>query len=111
VRDRRLLGWADAIAKTSYLPAKDLEAAVPQMTHKGRVQVGMDADLVAFDPATVQDQATYARPNQTSVGMRDVLVNGVFVIRDDKLDTSSPAAPSVARSPLFPRVTEPERET
>jgi N-acyl-D-glutamate deacylase len=86
VRERRVISLSDAIAKTAYLPAKYLEETLPQMKQKGRLQVGMDADIVAFDLATVQDRATYQRPNQTSVGMRDVLVNGVFVIRDGELD-------------------------
>ena len=86
VRDRKLISWPDAIAKTSYLPAKLPEETAPHLRKKGRLQVGMDADIVVFDPATVQDRATYERPNQTSAGMRCVLVNGVYVIRDGELD-------------------------
>ena len=86
VRDRKLINWPDAIAKASYLPARYLEDTAPQMKKKGRLQVGTDADIVVFDPATVRDRATYEQPNQLSVGMRDVLVNGVFVIRDGELD-------------------------
>lgn len=98
VRDRKLLSWSDAIAKTSYLPAKYFEGTTPQMKTKGRLQAGMDADVVVFDPATVQDRATYERPNQTSIGMRDVLVNGVFVIRDGALDTNAFPGQPVRRS-------------
>jgi N-acyl-D-glutamate deacylase len=76
VRDRKLMSWTDAIAKTSYLPAKLLEETAPQMKKKGRLQVGMDPDITVFDPATIQDRATYERPNQTSVGVKDLLVNG-----------------------------------
>ncbi len=47
---------------------------------KGRIQAGADADIVVFDPATVTDRATYEHPNEHSVGMRYVLVNGVPVI-------------------------------
>jgi N-acyl-D-glutamate deacylase len=89
VRERHAIGLSDAIAKTAYLPARLLEDSVPQMKQKGRLQVGMDADVVVFDPATVQDRATYAEPNQTSVGMKDVIVNGAFVIRDGQLDTKA----------------------
>lgn len=88
VRERRLISLSDAIAKTSYLPARLMEETAPQMKTKGRLQPGMDADIVVFDPATVQDRATYARPNQTSVGMKYVLVNGGFVIRNGELDTT-----------------------
>jgi N-acyl-D-glutamate deacylase len=85
-RDRKLISWPDAIAKTSYLPAKLLEETAPQMKKKGRLQVGMDADITVFDPTTVQDRATYARPNQTSAGVKYLLVNGAFVIRNGELD-------------------------
>jgi N-acyl-D-glutamate deacylase len=101
VRDRKLMSWSDAIAKTSYLPAKLLEDTAPQMKKKGRLQVGMDADVIVFDPATVQDRATYERPNQTSVGVKYLLVNGAFVIRNGELDTRAfPGRP--VRRPVAP---------
>jgi N-acyl-D-glutamate deacylase len=59
------------------------------MKNKGRLQVGMDADITVFDPATVQDRATYERPNQTSVGVKYLLINGAFVIRNGELDTQA----------------------
>jgi N-acyl-D-glutamate deacylase len=89
VRDRRLVSWSDAIAKTSYLPAKLLEQTAPQMKKKARLQVGMDADITVFDPAAVQDRAAYGRPNQTSVGVKYLLVNGALVIRNGDLDTKA----------------------
>jgi N-acyl-D-aspartate/D-glutamate deacylase len=49
----------------------------------------MDADIAVFDPATVQDRATYQQPNQTCIGMKYVLVNGAFAIRDGELDTKA----------------------
>ena len=51
VRERNLISLSDAIAKTAYLPAKLLEETVPQLKKKGRLQAGMDADIVVFDPA------------------------------------------------------------
>lgn len=89
VRDRKLLSWPDAIAKVSYLPAKYLEDAVPQMKKKGRLQEGTDADITVFDPATLLVRATFAKPNQTSVGVKYLLVGGTFVIRDGELDTAA----------------------
>lgn len=98
MRDRKLISWPDAIAKTSYLPAKYLEEIAPQMKKKGRLQVNMDADITVFDPATVQDHATYQQPNQTSIGMKYVLVNGAFVIRDSELDTKAFPGQAVRRA-------------
>ncbi len=50
------------------------------MRHKGRVQVGADADPTLFDPATVIDRATYQRPALTSAGIPYVIVGGVPVV-------------------------------
>ncbi|MEY4213876.1 MAG: hypothetical protein RL458_2102, partial [Pseudomonadota bacterium] len=55
------------------------------MRNKGRVSVGADADLVIFNAATVRDRATYEQPDRSSEGIRDVLVSGVFVVRDGAL--------------------------
>jgi len=55
------------------------------MRRKGRVQLGADADLTIFDPATVIDRATFAEPAQPSQGIPHVLVSGLFVVRDGEL--------------------------
>jgi N-acyl-D-aspartate/D-glutamate deacylase len=59
------------------------------MKHKGRLQVGADADIDVFDPATVIDKATFQKPDQYSEGFRCVLVGGVAVVRDGKIDEST----------------------
>jgi N-acyl-D-aspartate/D-glutamate deacylase len=67
------------------MPARRLEARVPAMKRKGRLQAGADADITIFDPATVRDKSTYENGKQASEGVRQVLVGGVFVVRDGKL--------------------------
>jgi cytosine/adenosine deaminase-related metal-dependent hydrolase len=76
------LGLTETLRRSSLLPARLLEARVPAMRRKGRLQAGCDADIVVFDPATVSDQATYARPTLPPTGIRHVFVNGTFVVRD-----------------------------
>ena len=85
VRERRKVTLREGLRRMTLIPAQILEASVPQMKRKGRLQVGADADLVAFDLATVSDRGTYTLPNRTAVGMRHVIVNGTAVIRDGVL--------------------------
>ena len=76
------LSLAQALAKCSLEPARLLEERVPAMRGKGRLQPGMDADVVVFDPETITDRASYRQSTLPSAGIRYVLVNGVFVVRD-----------------------------
>ena len=55
---------------------------MPAMRGKGRRQAGRDADIVVFDPATVTDLASYLDSTRPASGIRHVLVNGAFVVRD-----------------------------
>ncbi len=66
-----------AIYKLAKLPATHLK-----LQKRGELKVGNYADIVIFDPATVQDHATYENPHQYSTGVIDVFVNGVQVLKD-----------------------------
>ena len=85
VRELEVVDWMEGIAKITLLPAQRLEKSVPAMSRKGRLQIGMDADVTVFDPATVQEQATYAEPAQMSEGIAFVVVNGMLVLDDGKI--------------------------
>ena len=99
VRERGVLSMSDAIRKMSLMPAQTLEDFVPQMRRKGRLQVGMDADVVVFDPETVADLATFENANQPAVGVQTVLVNGGFVVRDGQLDLDAAHGQPIRREP------------
>jgi len=77
VRERSVLGLETAVAKLSSVPAARVGLA-----DRGLLRVGWKADVVVFDPATVIDTATFERPAQYPVGIRDVIVNGRAAIRD-----------------------------
>jgi len=79
----------EILAKCSLHPAVLLQDRVPAMRRKGRITAGSDADIVVFDPKTITDQATYSHSTRPSTGIRHVLVNGTFVVRDGQLDTSA----------------------
>ena len=100
VRERGALSLMDALRKMTLLPAQRLEGIVPEMTRKGRVQVGSDADLTIFDPERIIDRATYDAPDQYSAGIEHVLVAGTFVVRDGALvDGVQPGRPLRGRTP------------
>jgi dihydroorotase len=80
VREAHSLSLMEALRKMTLLPAQRLEARVPALRQKGRLQVGADADITIFDPATVIDRSTYREPALPPVGIQHVLVNGVPVV-------------------------------
>ena len=85
VRDQKVLRLEEAIRKMTSFAA---EAA--GLKDRGLVKPGFAADLVVFDPATVDGVATFEKPNQYSRGFRFVAVNGVFVVDEGKLTGKTP---------------------
>ncbi len=75
VRDEGVLTLTDAIRKMTSLPANRLG-----LQNRGRINEGMWADIVIFDPETIIDVATYEKPDQFPVGIQYVLVNGEIVV-------------------------------
>jgi N-acyl-D-amino-acid deacylase len=94
VREEKLLTLPDAIRKFTALPAQRM-----RFTDRGVLKKGMWADVVIFDPAKVHDVATYENPNQFSVGMDFVLVNGELVIDGGKMTGARPG--KVLRGPGY----------
>ena len=80
VRSQNSLTLMDAIRKMTLMPARRLEVCTPAARNLGRVQEGATADIVIFDPAKIQDGATYSAPNEPSTGVRYLLVGGTVVI-------------------------------
>lgn len=68
------------------------------MQRKDRLQVGMDADIVVFDPATVADRATYEDANQTAVGLQTVIVNGTPIVMAGDLILDAAPGEAIRRS-------------
>ncbi len=81
VREKHALKLMDALRRMTLLPAQRLEKMSPAMRTKGRIGVGMDADITVFNPDTVIDKATFEKPAQYSAGIEYVLVGGTVVIR------------------------------
>jgi hypothetical protein len=89
VRDTTAWTWLEAFRRCSYLPARMLDEVAPAMRAKGHLGVGADADIVILDPSTVSETATYADSTRLAEGVRHLLVNGSFLIRDGALDPDS----------------------
>lgn len=85
VRSRGVLSLEDAVRRMTGLPARTFS-----LRDRGLIREGMAADLVMFDPARVEDKATYTRPHQYSQGFDLVLVNGKIVVDDGKFTGALP---------------------
>src|SRR6202043_3060306 len=78
VREKKILTLEEAVRRMSSFPAARLK-----LYDRGELRPGMKADVVVFDPAKVGDKAEFEKPHQYSVGVRDVMVNGKWVLRGD----------------------------
>ena len=77
VREEKLLTLQDAVRRVTRLPAENWK-----LEGRGCLDPGCFADLVVFDPATIQDHASFAEPMRFATGVRGVWINGVQVVRD-----------------------------
>jgi N-acyl-D-amino-acid deacylase len=92
VREEKVIPLEEAIRKLTSLPAENLK-----IRDRGRLQEGWFADIAVFDPAKVQDHATFEKPHQYATGVRHVFVNGVQVLKDGEHTGATPGR--VVRGP------------
>lgn len=85
VRDEKRLTLGEAVRKLSALPAHNLG-----LHERGLLKVGYYADVVVFDPATIQDHATFEKPHQFSTGVSEVVVNGQLALANGEPTTARP---------------------
>jgi N-acyl-D-amino-acid deacylase len=84
-RDEKLLTLEDAVRKLAALPAQNLK-----LDRRGMLREGYFADVVVFDPAKIQDHATFEKPHQYATGMVHVFVNGGQVLKDGEHTGAKP---------------------
>ncbi|MEO6198749.1 MAG: D-aminoacylase [Sphingomicrobium sp.] len=92
VRDEQSTTLADAVHRLTELPATNLS-----LRQRGSLKPGFYGDIVVFDPATITDHSTFAKPHQLSTGVSDVFVNGSQVVRSGKHTGATPGR--VVRGP------------
>ena len=85
VREEKVITLEDAVRRMTAHPA-----AVLGLRDRGRLQVGFHADVVVFDPATIQDHATYVEPHQYATGVSHVIVNGIPALQDGEPTAARP---------------------
>ena len=92
VREENVITLAEAVRKLSGLPAQNLK-----LDRRGLLKEGYFADVVVFDPETVQDYATFVEPHQYATGVLHVIVNGEQVLKDGEHTGATPGR--VVRGP------------
>lgn len=85
VRDEQVISLEEAIRRLTSLPADNL-----RLQRRGRLQPGYFADVVVFDPARIQDHATFEKPHQYSTGVLHVFVNGIQVLKNGEHTGAKP---------------------
>lgn len=85
VRDEKATTLQDAVRRLTSLPTTNLS-----LKQRGWLRPGYYADVVVFDPATIQDHATFEKPKQLATGVKDVFVNGLQVLKDGKHTGAKP---------------------
>ena len=85
VRDEHATTLQDAIRRLTSLPASNIG-----IKQRGSLKAGYYGDVVVFDPATIQDHATYEKPDQLATGVEDVFINGVQVLKNGKHTGAKP---------------------
>jgi N-acyl-D-amino-acid deacylase len=84
VREDKVITLQEAVRKLSAFPAQNLS-----LQSRGMLRDGYFADVVVFDPSTVQHHATYENPQQLATGVDDVWVNGVQALRNGEATRAS----------------------
>ena len=79
VREKRVMSLPVAIQKMTSMPASRVG-----LKDRGRIAVGLAADIVVFDPARIADTATFEAPFQYPAGIAAVIVNGAVTLRDGR---------------------------
>ena len=97
VREEHVIPLQEAIRRMTYLPASQLH-----IDDRGLLRPGYFADVVVFDPATIAAKATYENPQQYAVGVADVFINGVQVLRNGEHTGAKPGR-VVRRAPVKSR--------
>ncbi|MBA4146886.1 MAG: D-aminoacylase [Verrucomicrobia bacterium] len=85
VRDEKVISLESAIHRLTEFPAANLK-----IKERGSLKPGYFADVVVFDPATIQDHATFEKPHQYSTGVQHVFVNGTQVLKDGEHTGAKP---------------------
>ena len=85
VRDLKVLSLVEAIRKMTSFPAD-----VIGFKNRGRIQNGLVADIVIFNPETIIDNSTFEQPNLYASGVVHVFVNGIPVLQNAEMTGESP---------------------